>query len=720
MTRSNAWGRWIAAIAMAGLGGWAISAQQKPASADVLLGQAVHQEQSEGQYEAAIATYRQVLKAPDATREQQARAQFRIGVCYEQLGNSEARKAYEEVVRTFADQAEVAAQAKARLGVLRGQPATPAAVPSGPVMRQLWKDTKGAGWTRVSPDGRLLVGWDDDTGDLVVRNTSGGPIRRLTSNPKDRAWVDYADEPIWSPDSRRIACVWAMNANDRTTYATVLRIVQLEPFEVRDVKVDARFVLEWMRDWSPDGTRMLVDVKEKATGRTSLAWVSTEKGEVLQLGIPGENRLVSDAFVSPDGTRIVYTIRSQSAIHSLPAGGGPSVTLLTSPDSISLLGWAPTGDQLVFVSTREDGQQLMLLPVDAGGASQPVAVRAVPFRFGLGITRAGALVYLSRTPLRTDVYRADVDLSSGVAKNPMKVSAAPYLINANPVWSRDGRWLAFVSRQSPDSGSGALSIQGAKGTHIKSIALPFNPVNVTPASAPAGVGWLVSSPDGDRGAGLYHVDTESGAVETLLPIGAGVFNFNASPRTSLVGWSPDGRIVYKRVNYGEGTTGEVALVAHRVTDRTEQQIFRSSGPAGLGGLDVSPDGTQLVFSLHSSAGHRLVTMPAAGGPTSTIFESVSPPYLYGGRWSDGGTAIVWTTYTGKASETRRLDLTSRSRQRIDCGLSPVYNVTLSPNGREISFSHRLPQQDDGLWILENFLPPAPVKSAPTPGQSQRR
>ncbi|MBP1774171.1 MAG: hypothetical protein H6Q86_177, partial [candidate division NC10 bacterium] len=54
-----------------------LAAQQKRVSADVLLGQALHQEESEGLLEDAVATYRLVLAAADATREQKARAQFR-------------------------------------------------------------------------------------------------------------------------------------------------------------------------------------------------------------------------------------------------------------------------------------------------------------------------------------------------------------------------------------------------------------------------------------------------------------------------------------------------------------------------------------------------------------------------------------------------------------------------------------------------------------------
>ena len=106
--------------------------QQTPANADVLLGQAMHQEQVEGRLDEAIATYKKVLAAADATREQMARAQFQIGACYERLGMVEAKKAYEAVVQQYGDLADLSAQARTRLA---GSGAPPDAGPAASVHR---------------------------------------------------------------------------------------------------------------------------------------------------------------------------------------------------------------------------------------------------------------------------------------------------------------------------------------------------------------------------------------------------------------------------------------------------------------------------------------------------------------------------------------------------------------------------------------------------------
>lgn len=139
---------------------------QKPASADVLLGQALHQEQSEGRLEDAIATYRKVLSAPDATKAQKARAQFQIGACYERLGLGEARKAYEAVVRDYPDQSEFAAPARVRLAAL-GSPDQRA---PKPLSTHRVADGRGMA---LSPDGRFFATVPGDRGPCAQRRADG-------------------------------------------------------------------------------------------------------------------------------------------------------------------------------------------------------------------------------------------------------------------------------------------------------------------------------------------------------------------------------------------------------------------------------------------------------------------------------------------------------------------------------------------------------------------
>src|SRR5689334_3445004 len=107
-----------------------LPAAQKDPRADAQLQAAINKESVEGDLKSAIEMYRKV--AQSGNRAVAAQALVRMGQCYEKLGDVEARKAYERVVREFGDQQEAVRQARNRLA------ASHAPVPSGLTVRRVW------------------------------------------------------------------------------------------------------------------------------------------------------------------------------------------------------------------------------------------------------------------------------------------------------------------------------------------------------------------------------------------------------------------------------------------------------------------------------------------------------------------------------------------------------------------------------------------------------
>src|SRR5258708_25341392 len=105
------------------------TAQKTP---EAMLGAALHQEEVQGDLKGAIAAYQKVVAAPGVSRKTAAQALVRMGQCYEKLGDAESRKAYERVLREYADQTEQVALARARLG------GDVAARNVGPAIRRVW------------------------------------------------------------------------------------------------------------------------------------------------------------------------------------------------------------------------------------------------------------------------------------------------------------------------------------------------------------------------------------------------------------------------------------------------------------------------------------------------------------------------------------------------------------------------------------------------------
>src|SRR5690242_5693269 len=110
------------------VGSWMFGADQKGSSAEVELQAAIHTEMVDGNFKAAIEQYKKA--AQSTNRAVAAKALVRMGECYEKLGDSEARKAYERVVREYADQKEATAAANTRLGAI-----SKSAISAGPVTR---------------------------------------------------------------------------------------------------------------------------------------------------------------------------------------------------------------------------------------------------------------------------------------------------------------------------------------------------------------------------------------------------------------------------------------------------------------------------------------------------------------------------------------------------------------------------------------------------------
>ncbi|HVH67965.1 MAG TPA: S9 family peptidase [Gemmatimonadales bacterium] len=87
---------------------------------------------------------------------------------------------------------------------------------------------------------------------------------------------------------------------------------------------------------------------------------------------------VGDPQLSPDGKRVVYTVTEVSLkdnrgsariwVADVAPGGAPPRPLTAGPGSDRQPRWSPDGRTLAFVSTRENGPQLWVLPVDGGEA----------------------------------------------------------------------------------------------------------------------------------------------------------------------------------------------------------------------------------------------------------------------------------------------------------------------------------------------------------------
>ena len=96
----------------------ALAMAQKPDPAQVLLEAAKKKEVVDGDLKAAIKQYGDIVaKYGKSDRAASATALVRMAECHTKLGDTDARKIYERVVRDYSDQKEAVTTARARIGV---------------------------------------------------------------------------------------------------------------------------------------------------------------------------------------------------------------------------------------------------------------------------------------------------------------------------------------------------------------------------------------------------------------------------------------------------------------------------------------------------------------------------------------------------------------------------------------------------------------------------
>ena len=163
---------------------------------------AMDKAQVDGDLNGAISSFRRSLIVRETDRAIVATALVRMAECYQKLGDAQARKIYERVVRDFADQGEAVALARARL----------AGSGTSNVMnsRLVWSGPKVDDEGTVSPDGRYISFTDWGTGDLAVHEFATGEDHRITEAAKgvNGKWPEFAEESAISRDGKRVAYSW--------------------------------------------------------------------------------------------------------------------------------------------------------------------------------------------------------------------------------------------------------------------------------------------------------------------------------------------------------------------------------------------------------------------------------------------------------------------------------------------------------------------------------
>jgi Tol biopolymer transport system component len=673
-----------------------------------LFQQALVKERAEGRLQEAIDLYDRIARTFPGDHALAAKALVQMGQCYEKLGKAEARKAYERVIRDYADQAEPLQVARTRLAALAKPPRHEMAV------RRIWSDPMVDNGGEISPDGRYLSFVDWTTGDLAVRDLTTGQNRRLTNKGSWEESQEYAVYSCWSPDGREIAYDWWSLAHHNE-----LRVVEMENARSRTLfKTADESFLETL-DWSPDGREILVGLSSTTDPQVGpmtnrLAAVAVADG-TLRIIRAWDGLLPYDTGLSPDGRFILSSLPagkrgSPRDVYALSWDGKDRTTLVDHPANDVAAGWSPDGRWVLFVSDRTGTPDLWMLPVQDGrpGGEAQLVKSGIGRMMGLGFDATGRYYY-GTAPQSQDIFVIALDPATGrVASPPSRLVRRFEGQNDWPSYSRDGRSITYVSGR----GSGVstrfnvLCIRSLETGEEREYTTDFRRIVDPRFSADGKAVFVVAWPEGGR-FGLYRFDAATGERSLVMQVGEG---------SSIEDYevSPDGKAIFYPCC--EQAAKVCRLLKRDLASGEDTEVYRGPYEESFT-IDLTPDGRTLALLCRQredvNAERVIRVVAAAGGAPREVYHGhlvrgSNAPINAFEFTADGRSLLVprKTTPSDEPGWTLlSIPIDGGTPQDLGLKMLRFSNLSARPDGREIVFGSRGTEERNAeIWVIEDFLP----------------
>ncbi len=257
--------------------------------------------------------------------------------------------------------------------------------------------------------------------------------------------------------------------------------------------------------WTPDGTRIAVEL-----GRGIIFVIDADGSNLIVLNdhADNRNRNAHSPSISPDGSQVVYSQRLKTGglfggklnyelvLKNLDGSNGQRLTEDAANDIVPA--WSPDGSRIAFLSDR-----------------------------------------LSLEDLSDDLYLTDFTLFTMApdGSDVRSLGANVIEIEAAPIWSPDGRYIAFLNLEEKVTGDGhqmVVYVVGSDGSNLQRLSETTSVPAWSPDSK--SIAFLNVSEENDTVV-LYDIDVHSSEQREIVDVLRTRFNGRAFP---FLYWSPDG------------------------------------------------------------------------------------------------------------------------------------------------------------------------------------
>ena len=533
------------------------------------------------------------------------------------------------------------------------------------VARQVTDDPRLEAEPAISPSGSEIAYSLRDGGntDLYVIDARGGTPLRLTSGMAD----DHS--PTWYPDGSAVLFV-----SGRAGQKDLWRVSHFGgvPERVLANAVDPAI--------SPDGKRVAF-ARPDAEGVPRIC--------VTSLDSPADTRFLTEKYDgfwehfepawSPDGRSIIY--RDFRDLWLVPLdGGSPRVLSQDDPMDRQPI-WSPDGRWIYFSSFR-DGAQAIWRRREKGTMLQRITT-GTGWEQSPSISADGRrIVYAT---FQEDTRLEIVDRSTG---HRVLLHDARHV--SSPAISPDGRSVVLSSSRENAADLWKLNLRDERPMD-SSMRLTRQPGSCTNPVFSRDGRWIAYYRVIDGQRDVWVVDSEGGSPHQIT---------DSTATDVQPDWSPDDR----RIAFCSDRSGSMQVWIVDVADGSAQGAPRElTNIAGTVERPIwSPTGDELAFIVHTDVGSEVWRVPPDGSrPPQRVTTGAGAEYL---RWIPGsGGLLVGGYWGGRQIQVHSVDPVSGESSRVeDLVVNDAddeqwgFDVTADGRTAVLSvFSHR-----GDVWMLE--------------------